>query len=227
MASHVWLSLSVPLTRGVLLDARADRHTFSSVQQLAIDSPTTTITTTIAFVTATISATTTTNTTTTTTTTHHHHHHSPTTTTTTTTTTTAHNSLTTTTTTIITTTTNTTTTTTTTTTATHPPPPPPPLTCRPPPQTLAHHRPTHPLTFRLGGEDYTIFRVKVRSPDFAVAPNTDGLDIAAKRVHIVGADVINGDDSICMKAPAQDVLVEDSVVRQVREADGVGSPSRQ
>ena len=34
------------------------------------------------------------------------------------------------------------------------------------------------------------------------------------QVHIRGADIKNGDDSICMKSPAQDVLVESSTVRQ-------------
>ena len=69
-------------------------------------------------------------------------------------------------------------------------------------------------TTSLHGSDYRIWDIKIRSPGYRHAPNTDGLDIAAKRVHIWGADIMNGDDSICMKSPAQDVLVENSTVRQ-------------
>ena len=69
-------------------------------------------------------------------------------------------------------------------------------------------------TTSLRGSDYRIWDIKIRSPDYKHAPNTDGLDIAAKGVHIRGADITNGDDSICMKSPAQDVLVEHSIVRQ-------------
>ena len=33
-------------------------------------------------------------------------------------------------------------------------------------------------------------------------------------VHVRGCDIANGDDSVVMKAPSQDVLVEDTIVRQ-------------
>jgi len=69
-------------------------------------------------------------------------------------------------------------------------------------------------TTSLAGSDFRIYDIKIRSPDYKRAPNTDGLDISARRVHIRGADITNGDDSICMKSPAQDVLAEDSIVRQ-------------
>ena len=69
-------------------------------------------------------------------------------------------------------------------------------------------------TTSLAGSSYRIVGIKIRSPDYAHAPNTDGLDISAQGVHISGVDIQNGDDSICMKSPAQDVLVENSVVRQ-------------
>ena len=69
-------------------------------------------------------------------------------------------------------------------------------------------------TTSLAGSDYRIWDIRIRSPDYHHAPNTDGLDISAKGVHIRGADIMNGDDSICMKSPAQDVLVESSTVRQ-------------
>eukprot|EP00037_Helgoeca_nana_P007990 m.71652 g.71652 ORF g.71652 m.71652 type:complete len:293 (+) comp18653_c0_seq1:1963-2841(+) len=66
----------------------------------------------------------------------------------------------------------------------------------------------------LMGAHYEIIDVTIRSPNYTIAPNTDGLDIAAHYVHISGADITNGDDSICMKTPAKDVLVENSIVRQ-------------
>jgi hypothetical protein len=69
-------------------------------------------------------------------------------------------------------------------------------------------------TMQLMGAHYEIIDVTIRSPNYTIAPNTDGLDIAAHYVHISGADITNGDDSICMKTPAQDVLVENSIVRQ-------------
>ena len=65
----------------------------------------------------------------------------------------------------------------------------------------------------LVGSKYRIFGVRIRAPPWAIAPNSDGLDIAATDVHVRGADVQNGDDSICIKSPAHNVLVEDSVVR--------------
>jgi len=93
-------------------------------------------------------------------------------------------------------------------------------------------------TADLGGAGYRIFDVTLRTNPRWI--NTDGFDIHATDVHIRGADVTNGDDSICapphsfaffrrvasqenrpllvwasgMKSPARDVLVEDSVVRQ-------------
>ena len=64
----------------------------------------------------------------------------------------------------------------------------------------------------LGGSDYKIFGITLRTnPKWM---NTDGLDIRATNVHIKGVDITNGDDSICMKSPARNVLVEDSIVRQ-------------
>lgn len=69
-------------------------------------------------------------------------------------------------------------------------------------------------TLLLHGSDFTVSRVKVRAPNFIVAPNTDGIDVAADRVHIQGVDIRNGDDSICIKSPSANVLVERSVVAQ-------------
>ena len=41
---------------------------------------------------------------------------------------------------------------------------------------------------------------------------SDGIDVAATNVLIRNVDIANGDDSICIKSPSADVLVEDSVV---------------
>jgi polygalacturonase len=66
----------------------------------------------------------------------------------------------------------------------------------------------------LGGRSYRIFGVKIRSPPFHIAPNSDGLNLRADDVHVKGCDITNGDDSVVMKAPSTNVLVEDTVVRQ-------------
>ena len=66
----------------------------------------------------------------------------------------------------------------------------------------------------LGGSNMRVAGVRIRAPPFSVAPNTDGIDIAARNVHIVDVDISNGDDSICIKSPSANVLVERSVVRQ-------------
>lgn len=64
------------------------------------------------------------------------------------------------------------------------------------------------------GSDYVIANVKIRSPPYTVAPNTDGIDVAANNVLVTGADVKNGDDSICMKTGSSNVVVENSLVQQ-------------
>eukprot|EP00310_Coccolithus_braarudii_P019598 CAMPEP_0183354812 /NCGR_PEP_ID=MMETSP0164_2-20130417/38243_1 /TAXON_ID=221442 /ORGANISM="Coccolithus pelagicus ssp braarudi, Strain PLY182g" /LENGTH=492 /DNA_ID=CAMNT_0025527765 /DNA_START=11 /DNA_END=1489 /DNA_ORIENTATION=- len=66
----------------------------------------------------------------------------------------------------------------------------------------------------LGGSQYTIRDIVVRAPAWREAPNTDGIDVAATNVHITRVDISNGDDSICIKSPSANVLVEDSVVRE-------------
>ena len=69
-------------------------------------------------------------------------------------------------------------------------------------------------TTSCGGAQYRIKDIKIRSPDYKIAPNTDGLDIHADDVWVSGCDIENGDDSICMKAPATNVLVENCTVKQ-------------
>lgn len=66
----------------------------------------------------------------------------------------------------------------------------------------------------LHGEHYRIFGIRIRGPDYDHAPNTDGIDVQGSDFIIRGVDVQNGDDSICIKSPSWDVLVEDSIVRQ-------------
>lgn len=63
-------------------------------------------------------------------------------------------------------------------------------------------------------ENYTLRYLTIRSPNFEKARNTDGIDIAARNVHVHDCDVSNGDDSLCIKSPASNVLIENSTVRQ-------------
>jgi len=69
-------------------------------------------------------------------------------------------------------------------------------------------------TLLLHGRDFTVAGIKVRAPLTHIAPNTDGIDVAADNVHIHDVDIINGDDSICIKSPSSNVLVERSTVAQ-------------
>ncbi len=69
-------------------------------------------------------------------------------------------------------------------------------------------------TCLLGGTRFSVRDVRIDGPDFQVAPETDGIDVAATDVHIDGVDIRNGDDSICIKSPSANVLVENSIVRQ-------------
>ena len=66
----------------------------------------------------------------------------------------------------------------------------------------------------LHGAHYRIYGVTMRSPPSHIAPNTDGINTKCTDVHVRGCDITNGDDSVVMKAPSRDVLVEDTVVRQ-------------
>eukprot|EP01084_Bolivina_argentea_P141038 247864_1 len=45
---------------------------------------------------------------------------------------------------------------------------------------------------------------------YDIAPNTDGIDIASKNVHIYNCFVQNGDDSYCLKDGAYNVVIENS-----------------
>jgi polygalacturonase len=66
----------------------------------------------------------------------------------------------------------------------------------------------------LHGSHYRIYGLSIRSPSSHIAPNTDGINTKCTDVHIRGCDITNGDDSVVMKAPSIDVLVEDTIVRQ-------------
>lgn len=69
-------------------------------------------------------------------------------------------------------------------------------------------------TLLLHGRDFIVTGIKVRAPDAIAAPNTDGIDIAAQNVYIRDVDIRSGDDSICIKSPSSNVLVEHSRVAQ-------------
>ena len=69
-------------------------------------------------------------------------------------------------------------------------------------------------TMLIGGADYHIHDITIRSPNWGAAPNTDGIDVAARNVLIQRVNISNGDDSICIKSPSSNILVEDSVVSQ-------------
>ena len=51
----------------------------------------------------------------------------------------------------------------------------------------------------ISGRRVRIDGVSVRSPDYQHAPNTDGIDLAVDGAHVSNVDVVNGDDSICLK----------------------------
>ena len=80
----------------------------------------------------------------------------------------------------------------------------------------------------LGGRRFRVSGVTIRSPGWLGAPNTDGIDVAAEGVHIEHCDIRNGGDSIAIKSPSADVLVEHTVARQgnglVVGAAGSGLP---
>ena len=80
-------------------------------------------------------------------------------------------------------------------------------------QNLTLLNPANHFT-NLHGDHYRIYGVTMRSPPSHIAPNTDGVNTKCTDVHVRGCDISNGDDSVVMKAPSRDVLVEDTVVRQ-------------
>ena len=79
---------------------------------------------------------------------------------------------------------------------------------------IARRCPVLCACFEGGGRRYAIHGLKVRAPNFQTAPNTDGIDVQGTDFHIRGVDVSNGDDSICIKSPAANILVENSTVAQ-------------
>eukprot|EP01083_Nonionella_stella_P025004 68857_1 len=56
--------------------------------------------------------------------------------------------------------------------------------------------------------DVVIHGINIISPNASIAPNTDGIDIASKNVHVYNCSVINGDDSYSIFPGAQNVLIE-------------------
>lgn len=66
----------------------------------------------------------------------------------------------------------------------------------------------------LSGRDCEVSGVKIRSPRFSIAPNTDGIDIACVGGYIANNHVVNGDDSLCVKSPCSDLLFENNYAEQ-------------
>jgi polygalacturonase len=69
-------------------------------------------------------------------------------------------------------------------------------------------------TTSFSGADYKLYNITIISPPYKIAPNTDGIDLAVHGAHIKNCVIQNGDDSICMKSPSHNVLVENSIVKQ-------------
>lgn len=63
-------------------------------------------------------------------------------------------------------------------------------------------------------EDVHIHHINLTCPPFSIAPNTDGIDVGSKNVHVHDCYIANGDDSYCLKAGAENVLIENSVGKQ-------------
>eukprot|EP01084_Bolivina_argentea_P177109 306353_1 len=55
--------------------------------------------------------------------------------------------------------------------------------------------------------------ITVTTPGYATAPNTDGIDVGARNVHIFNSFVQNGDDSYVLKGGAYNVLIENSTAQ--------------
>ena len=62
-----------------------------------------------------------------------------------------------------------------------------------------------------------IHDINITSPNFSIARNTDGIDIAGDYVHIYDSYISNGDDSYVLKPGANHVLVENCIA-----ANGLG-----
>ena len=60
-------------------------------------------------------------------------------------------------------------------------------------------------------ENVIIHNINITGPDYSIAPNTDGIDIGSKHVHVYDCHVQNWDDSYCLKAGASNVLIENSI----------------
>lgn len=59
-------------------------------------------------------------------------------------------------------------------------------------------------------ENVVIHDITIQSPNYTIAPNTDGIDCASKNVHIYNCHITNGDDSYSIWPGAENVLVENS-----------------
>lgn len=59
-------------------------------------------------------------------------------------------------------------------------------------------------------ENVVIHDITIQSPNYTIAPNTDGIDCASKNVHIYNCHITNGDDSYSIWSGSQNVLIENS-----------------
>lgn len=70
------------------------------------------------------------------------------------------------------------------------------------------------------GKNVVIHDINITSPDYNIAPNTDGIDIGATNAHIYNCYVKNGDDSYALKNGAQNILFENSIAIQGNGLEG-------
>ena len=66
----------------------------------------------------------------------------------------------------------------------------------------------------LAGKSHVIDGISINSPNYLIAPNTDGIQVGSVGAVVRNVFVKNGDDSIVVKTGASNVLIEDSTVEQ-------------
>jgi polygalacturonase len=55
----------------------------------------------------------------------------------------------------------------------------------------------------LSGFNCEVTGISIQSPNYGLAPNTDGIDVACDGAYIARNRVVNGDDSLCVKSPGR------------------------
>ena len=61
--------------------------------------------------------------------------------------------------------------------------------------------------------DVIIHDINFTSPSWLIAPNTDGIDINSKNVHVYNCYIENGDDTYCLEPGAENVIIENSTAK--------------